>query len=66
MMSAALPTADLLSKPTLNVYPEFASVLGIGKNTAYGMVRSGQVRVLRVGRRIVVPSSAVRELLGES
>jgi excisionase family DNA binding protein len=55
---------DLLSKPTLNV-PELAVVLGVGKNTAYEMVRTGQVRVLRVGRRIVVPSSAVRELLGD-
>lgn len=57
---------DLLMKPTLNVYPEFASVLGIGKNAAYALAHSGRVRVLRVGRHLRVPSSAVRELLGES
>lgn len=64
-MSLPVPTADLLSKPTLTV-PELAQTLRIGRNGAYAMVRTGQVRVLRVGRRIVIPTAAVRELLGES
>lgn len=57
--------ADLLTKPALSVL-EFATVLGIGKNSAYSLIRLGQVRVLRVGTRIVIPTSAIRELLGDS
>lgn len=58
-------TTDYLNQPTLTV-PELAKTLRVSKNAAYGLVREGKVRVLRVGRRILVPSSAVRELLGES
>lgn len=56
--------AALLKRPTVNV-PQFAAVLDIGLGSAYAMVREGRVRSLRVGRRIVIPSSAIRELLGE-
>lgn len=58
-------TTEFLNQPTLTV-PELAQTLRISKNAAYGLVREGKVRVLRVGKRIVVPSSAVRELLGDS
>lgn len=59
-----MTAAELLNRPTVTV-PELAALLGVGKNAAYQMVREGQIRVLRVGRRIIIPSSAVRELLGE-
>lgn len=67
-MSAATATnaADLLDRPTLTVC-ELAAVLRIGRNSAYALIREGKVRHLRVGSRILVPSSAVRALLeGES
>ena len=38
-------------------------VLDIGRNTAYELVRSGQIRNIRVGRQIRVPKDAVREYL---
>ena len=38
-------------------------VLDIGRNTAYDLVRSGQIRSIRVGRQIRVPKDAVREYL---
>jgi len=56
--------AELLDKAALTV-PEMGAVLGIGRNAAYQLVREGRVRSLRIGRRIVVPASAIRELLGE-
>lgn len=56
--------SDYLEKPTITV-AELAEVLGVHLNGAYAMVREGQVRALRVGKRIVVPTAAVRELLGE-
>ena len=41
-------------------------ILGIGRNTAYELVRSGQIRSIRVGRKIRVPKDAVAAFLGES
>ena len=38
-------------------------VLDIGRNTAYELVRSGQIRSVRVGRQIRVPKDAIQEYL---
>ncbi len=57
-------TEQLHRRETLTV-TELAEVLGIGRGTAYQLVRTGRIRSLRIGRRVVIPSSAVRELLGE-
>lgn len=58
----AADVAALLSRPTISV-DELALVLNIGRNQAYAAVRSGQVRSIRVGKRIRVPTSAVVQLL---
>ncbi|MFV0318217.1 MAG: helix-turn-helix domain-containing protein [Microthrixaceae bacterium] len=42
---------------------EAASVLGISRSSAYECVRRGELRAVRLGRRLVVPRSAVSELL---
>ena len=42
---------------------EAAGVLGIGKDLAYSLVRTGQLRTVRLGRRIIVPRHAIDELL---
>ncbi len=34
-------------------------ILGIGRNTAYELVRSGQIASIRVGRKIRIPKDAV-------
>ncbi len=39
-------------------------ILGIGRNTAYELVRCGQIRSIKVGRQIRVPKDAVIEFLG--
>ena len=39
-------------------------ILDIGRNTAYALVRSGQIRSIRVGREIRIPRDAVAEFLG--
>lgn len=52
----------LFDQPTMSV-AEFAHAVGISRASAYGMCHEGRVRHLRVGTRIVIPTSAVRELL---
>lgn len=43
---------------------DLARVLGIGKNTAYDLVRSGRIKSLRVGHQIRVSKSALLDFLG--
>lgn len=38
-------------------------ILGIGRNTAYELIRSGQTRSVRIGRRIRIPRDALLEFL---
>lgn len=53
----------ILGKPVASVYPDLALVLNCGRGQAYDFVRSGQVRSIRVGRAIKVPTAAIRQLL---
>lgn len=38
-------------------------ILGIGRNTAYELVRSGQIRSIRIGRQLRVPKEALQTFL---
>ena len=38
-------------------------ILGIGRNSAYELVRSGQIRSVKIGRQIRVPKEAVIDYL---
>ena len=38
-------------------------VLDIGRNTAYELVRSGQIRSVRIGRKLRIPKQAVEDFL---
>lgn len=40
-------------------------ILGIGRNTAYELVRSGQIRSVRIGRQLRIPKEAVQEYLSQ-
>lgn len=42
---------------------DLMEVLDIGKNTAYELVRSGQVQSIRVGSKIRIPKHAVLKFL---
>ena len=40
-------------------------ILDIGRNTAYELVRSGQIRSIRIGRQLRIPKDAVQEYLAQ-
>jgi excisionase family DNA binding protein len=44
---------------------EAARVLGISRNLAYGMVHTGALPVLKLGKRLLVPKRALEKLLEE-
>ncbi len=46
--------------------PEAARVLNIGRNSAYAAVRRGDLPVIRIGRRLLVPKAALERLVAET
>ncbi|MEY8313387.1 helix-turn-helix domain-containing protein [Oscillospiraceae bacterium 42-9] len=52
--------------PAVMKVEDLAKVLSIGLNSAYDLVRSGQVRSLKVGRIYRIPKSAVEEYLNSA
>ena len=45
---------------------ELMPILGIGRNTAYELVHSGQIKGIRIGRSIRIPKSEVIRFLNNS
>jgi len=42
---------------------ESAKKLGIGRNSAYEAARKGEIPVIKIGKRLVVPKAALDRLL---
>lgn len=40
-------------------------ILGIGRNTAYELVRSGKIRSIRIGRQLHIPKDAIQDYLAQ-
>jgi excisionase family DNA binding protein len=57
----ALP--DPAARPTITV-PEAGALLGLGRDAAYRAADRGDIPTLRFGRRIVVPTARLWEMLG--
>lgn len=47
---------------TLSI-PETAKILGIGRNLCYDRVKTGEIPVIKIGRRLLVPRAALEKLL---
>ena len=45
---------------------EAAGVLNVHPQTVYAMLKRGDLRFVRAGRRVLIPRSAIEEFLGES
>ena len=61
----ALTPEELDSRTTLTI-EEMSLTLGIGRNTAYQAVRTGEIPSIRIGRRILVPVAAFEKMLSEA
>ena len=44
---------------------ETAKLLGIGRQLAYDRVKTGEIPVIKIGRRLLVPRSALEKLLAD-
>jgi excisionase family DNA binding protein len=56
-----IPPAE--DRPTLRV-EEVAAILQISRSTAFECCARGEIPTLRFGRRIAVPTAALRRMLG--
>jgi excisionase family DNA binding protein len=52
-----------INQPLTLTVEQTAKLLGIGRSTAYELVRTGDIPSLRLGRRIVVPRAGLVDLL---
>lgn len=50
--------------PLVLTVEQAGEILGIGRSTAYELVRAGELKSIRLRRRIVVPVARIAELLG--
>jgi excisionase family DNA binding protein len=53
------------TRETLDLWPDTARLLGIGRNAVYDAAHRGDFRTIRMGKRILVPKSEIRRLLGD-
>jgi len=51
-----------MEKLTLSV-EEAAKQLGIGRNLCYDKVKTGEIPVIKIGKRLLVPKKALEKLL---
>ena len=54
---------NLESLPLALSVDDLMDILNVGKNTAYSLVKSGQLRSIRIGRQLRIPRDALREFL---
>lgn len=53
---------EAANQPTMQV-DDVAKALGLSRAAAYNGVQTGEIPSIRIGRRIVVPTAAVRRML---
>ena len=58
---ATIPTAE--EQATLTVWPEAGKALGLSRSSSYAAAARGEIPTISMGRRILVPTAALRRLL---
>ena len=46
--------------------PEVGKILGVSRTTAYILANTGQIPVIRLGKKLIVPKSALEKMLAEA
>lgn len=58
---ATVPNAN--EQPTLTIWPEAGRALGLSRSAAYDGANRGEIPTIRIGRRLLVPTAALRRML---
>jgi hypothetical protein len=51
------------NRQTIDLWPDFAEIIGVGRNSVYAGARRGDFRTIRIGKKIVVSMFEVERLL---
>ncbi len=57
-----MPVPNPNEHPTMRL-EDLCEPLGLSRSSVYAAARSGEIPTLRIGRRILVPTAAVRRML---
>lgn len=60
-MAYAIPDAN--ERPTVQLWPTTGRALGLGRSSTYAAAERGEIPTIRLGRRVVVPTAALRRML---
>ena len=52
-----------VERQTLDLWPETARLLGLGRQAIYGAAKRGEIPVIKVGRRLLVPKTELYRML---
>ena len=52
--------------PLILSVDELTKILGIGRNTAYDLIRCGRIRSVCIGHKIKIPKDSLLEFLQEN
>lgn len=55
---------DPETTPTVPAWPDAGQALGLGRSATYAAIRRGEIPSISVGRRVLIPTARLRELLG--
>lgn len=55
---------ELKTRATIALWPDTAQLLGVSKNSVYKSAKAGEIRVLRIGGRYLVPVAPLLKQLG--
>ena len=61
-----LPYTEWDAVPLLVTVSQACAILTVSRESLYRLLRSGEVRSRKIGRRRVIPKAALREFLGGS
>jgi excisionase family DNA binding protein len=65
VVSGKAKPADDSERRTVTV-EEAGRILGISRGSAYGLAKAGELPTIRLGKRILVPKSAIERLLASA
>lgn len=57
---------DYEQLPLILSVDQLTKILGIGRNTAYDLVRCGRIKSVRIGHQIRITKSSLLEFLSEN
>lgn len=57
-------TTELETKPLAHQLPRAAQMTGLSRSTLYGLIKSGELPTIKIGRRTLIADDDLRNLIG--